>query len=148
MLMATAEGVYLRVKNGVPLGGRVAVVVDLDSPDRSVHFQCTGSGWIAQGHLEEVPAVGYDDWKAGARAGIEFALSVAAKQSACVHVTRIVGMTTDSNPSSLAAAAAFAVWKALGHNPSPTALEELEAVVADSRTRPFDWVPVLEMTRP
>jgi hypothetical protein len=139
--MTPVEGVFARYKNGRPFAARVTLSIESPSSQPGILFRCSGEGWISQGYLEEVPAVGYDDWKAGAKAGIEYALAVAHPAAARVEVTRIVGMLTDTNPSVVGAAAALATWKALAFEPPSEVIQALEAVVFGSWERPHDAVP-------
>src|SRR5262249_48601975 len=123
------------------LAARVTLSLESPSSQPGIQFRCSGGGWIAQGYLEEVPAVGYDDWKAGAKAGIEHALAVAHPAATRVEVTRIVGMLTDTNPSVVGAAAALATWKGLAFEPPSEVIQALESVVFGSWERPYDAVP-------
>lgn len=139
--MPPVEGVFTRYKNGLPFAARVTLSLESPSSQPGIVFRCSGKGWIGQGDLEEVPAVGYEDWKAGAKAGIEYALAVAHSEAVHVEVTKIVGMLTDTNPSVVGAAAALATWKALVFEPSGDVLQALESVVFGSWGRPHDAVP-------
>ena len=56
---------------------------------------CHGSTSTSQGHIEEVPTTGYDDWKQGAINGVKFALELINKRNAKVIITHIEGLTTD-----------------------------------------------------
>jgi hypothetical protein len=139
--MTPVEGVFARCKNGLPFAARVTVSIEPTASQSSIVFRCSGDGWIGQGYLEEVPAFGYDDWKAGAKAGVEHALAVAEVAAARVEVIKIVGMLTDTNPSVVGAAAALATWKALSFEPPADVMEGLESVVFSSWQRPCDAVP-------
>jgi hypothetical protein len=139
--MIQVEGKFARVHNGLPYAARVTVTVEEPSAQPDILFSCSGKGWIRQGYLEEVPAVGYDSWKAGARAGIEYALSKAGVGTARVEVVKIVGMITDTNPSVVGAAAAIAIWKALEFEPPEEVISSMEAVVFGNWQRSHDEVP-------
>ncbi len=97
-----------------------------------VEVACNGGGWSGQGVIEEVSADGHDAWKAGAYAGVLFALRCAGLHEHGVRIIRIVGMTTDTNPTIVAAAAARAVWQAAGFTPPPELLARVEAQVLAS----------------
>jgi hypothetical protein len=140
--MHIVEGRFRRIHNGVPYCAIVELVVATDVSSTSVVDDCSGGGWRAQGYIEEVPADGYDDWKAGARKGAEFALSVAS-QSALVVIRRIAGLTTDTNPSIAAAAAADAVSRGLTFTPPSEIVAAMESVVFKSWDRDFDFVPTV-----
>lgn len=109
----------------------VEVDVDLDSNKTAISERYGGDGWIAHGHLEDVTEKGYDDWKAGAKKGIEWALEV-AKTSKHVQIIRITGMITDTDPGIVQCAAAHAVWNALGFVPDDSTLAQIEKVLANS----------------
>lgn len=113
--MREAEGTFLRQKKGLGYAARVSLRVDPHTHHSSISVACYGRGWTAQGSVEEVPAKGYDPWKAGAVAGIRFALRAAAVEKGSVTVTRIVGMVSDTNPTIVGAAAIDGFWKALGY---------------------------------
>jgi hypothetical protein len=127
---------FKRIKDGLPYVAKVALTVDLASGEFQVEFDCNGRGWTAQGHLEEVPAHGYDDWKAGAVAGVRFACVEAGIPNARVVVNLISGMITDTNPTIVAAAAALAVWKAFQFEPTSDTVELIEASVFRSWESP------------
>ena len=86
---------------------------------------------------------GYDDWKQGAVLGAKFALA-AVKASSSIVVVEITGLTTDTNPSIVAAPCAHAVWNALGVTPPEAALQHLNATVLSSCKRPCDALPSCE----
>jgi hypothetical protein len=133
---ATAR--FVRYHGGRTYFARVTLTVEPDDAV-AVRFQCAGDGWVGQGYIEEVPAAGYDDWKAGAAAGIRFALRVAGAAGR-VTVTKIEGLTTDTNPSVVGAAAALAVWECLRFSPDERTTAQMEGVVFTSGGRP-DQVP-------
>jgi hypothetical protein len=120
---------------------RWALAVEVPASAPAIEFDCSGRGWLGQGQFEDVPAVGYDNWKAGATAGAAFALATAGIQSARIVFTRISGLTTDTNPSVVGAAAALAVWRALNFKPSNEVRARLEKIVFGSWERPVDEVP-------
>lgn len=142
---SNAEAQIKRVRNGLLHFAEVALRLESPSTTAGIEFHCTGRGWIRQGYLEDAPATGYDDWKAGARAGASFALSVAAVNcpvdTARVLIDRITGLTTDTNPTIVGAAAALAVWKAIPFLPPPDILQRLEAVLFNSWQLPADAAP-------
>ena len=139
--MSTADIKFLQVKNGLPHCASVSLSVECPSESPEILFRCSGAGFTSQGYIEEVPAVGYEDWKGGARAGISFALSVADRTGCRVEVCMIEGPTTDTNPTIVGYAAALAVWKALGHQPSSEIIEKTESIVFSSWRRPHDEIP-------
>jgi hypothetical protein len=129
---------FARYHGGRTYFARVTLAVEPDA-EVAVRFRCDGDGWIGQGYIEEVSATGYEEWKAGAKAGILFALRVAGAGGR-VTVTKIEGLTTDTNPSVVGAAAALAVWECLRFSPDARTTEQMERVVFGSGSRP-DHVP-------
>ncbi|HEY4386264.1 MAG TPA: hypothetical protein VGN34_17540 [Ktedonobacteraceae bacterium] len=61
---------------------------------------------------------GYDDWKQGALAGIKYALAQCHALPCHITITKIVGFTTDTNPTIVGGAAIQAVWAATNYEPS------------------------------
>lgn len=146
--MREVEGRFARQKDGAGYAARVLIALQTDSKVPGITFCCAGEGWFAQGYLEDATADGYNDWKAGAKAGIEFALQVVQVSDVRVVVKRITGMTTDTNPTIVAAAAAKAVWSALDFEAPENVTQRMENLVFSSWQRSHDAVPtVLELTR-
>ena len=136
--------IFKRIKGSIPHFACVALEVDYATATSSIDLECSGEGWIEQGYLEEVSADGYDDWKAGARVGIEFALKFARLTQARVVVRKITGLTTDTNPTIVGAAAAIATWNAIGYTPAQEVLERLEGSVFVSWSRGANAIPVFD----
>ena len=128
-------------RKGLGYFAEVALDVERAALQPGVEFRLDGSGWLGQGIVEEVPGHGYDDWRDGARAGIAFALREAGATDARVCVHAIRGMTTDTNPWIVAAAAANAVWTALDFEPTPEVVARVDARVFASWSAPRDAVP-------
>ncbi len=126
------EGRFLRQTGSAGYAARVTVRVDHDSREPGIHFACSGEGWKRQGAFEEATPNGYDDWKAGARVGAEYALRRAGILGCRVTITKIIGMVTDTNSTIVAAAATFGVWQALGYQPDADERERIERVTLDS----------------
>jgi hypothetical protein len=120
---------FARIRNKLPFFAEVELAVESGFEKIEVRFDCSGSGWKAQGHLEEAPQVGYDDWKSGAKKGIEYAAKQASIPNCLVIVTAIRGLTTDTNPVIIAGASAFAFWEAIGFQPGNDLKETIEAKV-------------------
>ncbi len=136
-----AKAKLARIHGGLPHFAEVTLTLERSTGAPSIGFACSGRGFLGQGQLEEVPEVGYDAWKAGGRAGVELALSVAGLPSARVTITRIAGLSTDTNPTVVGAAAAHALWSAAGYSPSADVVGRLEAAVLASWRRPVHEVP-------
>jgi hypothetical protein len=136
--VSIAEGVIRRIHNKLPYVAAVTVQVEHHVPHSEIHARCTGLGWGgSQGTLDDVSARGYEDWKAAAIYGAQYALWIAAARPCRITITRIVGRDgTDTNPTIVGAAAAYAVWKALTYQPSREISEWIEAIVFRSWQTP------------
>lgn len=139
------EGRFLCQRGGLGYAGQVTLVLDPRPARPGVEVACHGAGYSSQGTAEEATADGYTAWKAGARAGAAYALRCAGLHDHGVRITRIVGMTTDTNPTIIAAAAARAVWRAARFTAPPELLARLEARVLTSWGPDADAVPVFDV---
>ena len=142
--MNKGEGKFARYKRGASHLAYVILEIDSGVAATTIDFECFGEGFVGQGYVEEVPAVGYDDWKAGAKVGIEFALKTARLTTSRVVVKQISGLTADTNPTSVGAAASIATWNAIGYTPEPEVMERIEGIVFASWSRGFDAIPVFD----
>ncbi|WP_404786364.1 hypothetical protein [Altericista sp. CCNU0014] len=70
---------FARYKNGKPHFAECEVGIYFSSEVSTVVVvvDCNGRGFYSQGYIESVPANGYEDWKQGAKIGVEFALLTA-----------------------------------------------------------------------
>jgi hypothetical protein len=114
----------------------VEVEIAVHSLITSIGVQTHGEGFLAQGYIEDVPERGYEDWKQGAVLGVAFALWTAGNTDSAVTITKIEGMTSDSNATIIAAAAMDAVWKALSFTPEPALTTQIEQSVVASWSLP------------
>jgi hypothetical protein len=143
--MQVGRGKFAEFKSGLPHFAIVEVEMADSTAATMVEIRCTGQGWVAQGYIEEVSAEGYNDWKQGAVAGVCFALKELPSLQKVITITKIEGLTTDTNPSIVAVASAHAVWNALGHKPSDSALTRLEGVAFTSWSRDYSYIPFAEL---
>jgi hypothetical protein len=134
------EGKFFRQRGGLGYAAQVTVVL---TGEEGVELACSGGGWRGQGAIEEASATSHAHWQAGARLGAMFALRIAGREVG-VRVVKVAGMTTDSNPTIVALAAARAVWLAVGFTPSTELIKRFEAEVVTSWQRPYDALPRLE----
>jgi hypothetical protein len=135
-----AEGKVAKVVTGFV---HVAIVeVDVEpSPMTEISVHCSGDGWIRQGSLEDATADGYTPWKEGAALGARFAIAqmgIAAR----VRIERVSGMTTDTNATCCAVAAAKAVWNCLGYSPPVEINEKLHDSLIGSFNAPNEVAPI------
>jgi|GEM_PF-2467187 len=141
--MAIAEGRFRRIHNGVPHCAIVEATVIPTENETLIAIDCQGKGWERQGWLEDASPIGYDDWKAGAARGAEFALNI-AQRTANVTINRITGMITDTNPSTVCGAAAHAVWNALSYMPDGHVVKTMDDIVFRGWKRSSDDIPTIE----
>ncbi len=139
--MVQVEGKFLRQYQGLPYAARVTVYVQSDQTGPHVLVECGGQPGSSQGDVEEATAMEYTDWKQGAEAGVRHALKETGQEQFCVRIIRIAGMSTDTNPTIVGAAAMQAVWQALGYNPLATEIERIERIVFGSWQEADDFVP-------
>lgn len=133
---------FSRVYRGLSHVAVVTLQLAEASEASGVTIRCTALPTVAsQGYIEDVPANGYDDWKQGAALGAKYALAVAGEKARSVIVSRIQGLTTDTNPTVVRAAAALGVWEAVGYQPTPEQIQQIERHVFGSWQRPFDALP-------
>lgn len=129
---------FARQLNGRGCFGAVEVEIQPNSGPMSIAVQTHGEGFHSQGYIEDVPEQGYESWKQGAVLGVAFALWTMGYRSCAVRVTKIEGLTSDTNPTIIAAAAMDAVWKALAFTPDPTTKAQIEQSVVESWNLPLD----------
>jgi hypothetical protein len=141
--MTVAEGRFRRIHDGVPHCAIVEATVVPTAAETSITVECKGNGWERQGWLEDASAIGYEDWKAGATRGVQFALEI-AQRTAKVTISRITGMITDTNPSTVCGAAAHAVWNALSYSPDDSVVVTMDEVVFRGWKRSPGDVPTIE----
>ena len=131
MIIEEKEGRFIARNEKHTYGGRVLIEVKINS------------ALIEKIDTALVAKVGYEDWIAGVREGIEFALATINMPSISIQVTRILGQDMDTNPSILAAAGADAVWRSLNFTPTDTQRKFIELVAFDSWSRDYKFVPNL-----
>jgi hypothetical protein len=136
----TSRGRFARQLNGRGYFGVVEVEIDPNSSITSIAVQTHGEGFTSQGYIESVPERGYESWKQGVVLGVAFALWTAGHPGCAVVITNIEGLTSDTNPTTIAAAAMDAVWKALAFTPEPGLTTQVEQSVVASQSLPFDCV--------
>lgn len=90
-----------------------------------------GDGSQSQGPTEAARTVGYEQWQAAAVAGAKFALRRMGIDRA-VTISRVVGIHTDTTPTVVAIAAAYAVWKAEQYTPNDTLVASLKELARSS----------------
>lgn len=126
------QGKVVRIRDGLPHFATVEVTLCWPAQELSIAFDCHGQGWLGQGIIEEVSAEGYDDWKQGASLGIRYALARCSTLPCHITVTRIEGLTTDTNPTIVGIAAIQAVWSATEYKPSAEEHAFIEQLLSQS----------------
>jgi hypothetical protein len=140
--MIISQERFARYKNRKPYFAECEVTVEYPSATPDIVFDCNGYGFTGQGYIESVSEKGYDDWKAGAKVGVEFALLIAKATHCRAVITRIEGMATETNPTIIGFTAAIATWKALEFAPSEELIARLEDQVFESWSKSHDEVPI------
>src|SRR5687767_7300001 len=97
--MPIGRGKVARYHAGLPHFAEVELSLMTGEDTLQVTVSCRGAGWQRQGYVEEVPAIGYEAWKAGAVCGAQYALAALDVHGASVDISRIAGLGTDTNPS-------------------------------------------------
>jgi len=139
--MRQGQGKMARYQNGRLYFAEVALTVLCPAEATSIIFACSGKGFTSQGVVEDVPSVGYDDWKQGALLGIRYAMSRCGTLPCSVTVTSIAGLSSDTNPSTVGAAAIQALWSALQYVPSSEEQTHIEQIVLQSAAQSWDYLP-------
>jgi hypothetical protein len=139
--MNKGEGKFLRQTNKAGYIAFVKLEVESEWNGLEIITDCHGKGFTSQGYIEEVPANGYDDWKRGAVNGVKFALEAINKHNTKVVITHIEGLTTDTNPTIVSAAAARALWNALGISVPEKTEKNLQVHVLQSWSNDPSFVP-------
>ena len=142
--MATFVGRIARVVNRLPHFAEVEVEVRDDAPG-TIEFRLEGGGFTSQGSIENASEK-YTDWIEGARLGIAFA-STSSSSPCSLRVLRISGISSDTNPSIVAAASARAAWEAMAVEPPPDDLKQVDECAFSSWGRDAGWLPTEELTR-
>jgi hypothetical protein len=90
----------------------------------------SGEVFSSQGSLEQIPENGYNDWKKGILAGIEYAFQKLKNNNGLkVTVNQASGLSTETNPVILGFAASRAILKELEHSESDEQLAQIEIYV-------------------
>jgi len=74
----------------------------------------------------------FNNWLEGAIYGAKFGLEIADISNVHIKIKRIVGQIVDTNSTTIAAATANAVWKAVSFEPSDSLTNHIEEIVAKS----------------
>jgi hypothetical protein len=142
--MLTSVGRFAKVKNGLSHDAVVEVEIETPSSTTYISLNCKGQGYAGQGYIEVVPKIGYESWKMGAIVGINFAIRICNPPPCKINVTKIEGLTTDTNPTVVAAAAMDALWKAFKFEPTLETKTYIENTVFNSWLLPLDAIPYFD----
>ncbi|MDC7998045.1 hypothetical protein [Gilvibacter sediminis] len=138
-----------KVVKGLPHLGEV--ILELETTEKAgleIIEDYRGEGWIGQGSLEVVPKEGYESWKAGVRAGIQYAFGKLKNVAGLkVVVIEANGMTTDTNPTILAYAASRAILQQFEHKESEAKRQNLESLVYSSYNFDLRAIPDFDNER-
>lgn len=135
------QGKIARIKNGLPHFATIELYACFPVKKHIISFDCQGKGWTGQGTIEEVSTTGYDDWKQGALAGINYALAKCDHPICHITITRITGLSTDTNPTIVGGAAIQAIWQIFVYEPSHKEQAAIDRLIFNSFTYPVDHIP-------
>lgn len=141
--MVTFVGRVSRIVNRLPHFAEVEV--ELGTAGEMVEFRLQGRGFTSQGTIEDANN-GYVDWIEGAKIGIAFAATSSPRRCS-FRVVRISGISSDTNPSIVASAAARAAWAAMGVEPPLDDIKRVDECAFSSWSRDPSWLPTQELTR-
>ena len=123
---------FNKVKNGISYFAEVYLDINLKTVSKTIEIRCDGQGFSAQGHMETATSFGYDDWKQGAVLGIEYACQKANCINYHITITKIIGLSTDTNPTIVGVTAILAVWQAINFVVAKETIRKLEEYVFTS----------------
>lgn len=138
MLSEQNDYKWVKITKGVGLFAIVSLTVSPSLLKQNVIVErYTGHGFSSQGHLESVPAHGYDSWKLGALCGLEYGLSPVDTYWE-IFLLKIEGrVLTDTNPTVVAYTTLRAFLDAVNVVPDNERLKQLEDFVLKSWEPPY-----------
>ena len=123
------------LKNGKSFYGEVILQIELlpNSKNHEIIESYNGKGFQSQGYIESIPPKGYNSWKKGIKAGVEYALRmINSNQKFKVTIFKSNGSTTDTNPIILAYVSSRAILKEFENKESKADLDKIETIVFNS----------------
>jgi hypothetical protein len=140
--MKNATYKWIKVKNGVPFGAAIELKITRSLNNTNTIVEAyKGRGFQGQGIIIQVPNTGFDDWKLGAKIGLEYAFSM-VNGSWEVEVLAIEGLITDTNPTVIGYVAIRAFFDGAGQELDSDKIEQLEVFVFKSwDSRNLDCLP-------
>lgn len=135
--MAVSERAICEGQTGGPAGVEVTVQLDWDALEPGVQVDLQPSGEEATGMDTDE----FRSWVTGAVHGVRYALAHAKATPCVVRVVQLAIPPTGACAAPVAAAAAFAVWEALGIEPTTKAITTIHQQVAMSSAHRRDWLP-------
>ena len=126
---------WFKVKNGVPFGAAIGLKVRPNFQFKNTIIDaCQGQGFKGQGMIIQVPEIGFESWKQGAKIGLEYCFSM-VNDFWTVELVTIEGLVSDSNPTIIGYVAIRAFFDSIGQELDNDKIEQLEAVVFKSWER-------------
>jgi hypothetical protein len=137
MIKESSSYKWAKVKNGIPSVSiiNIEITPSLENENKIIEYY-SGSGFTSQGYIEEVPAIGYNDWKLGVKQGLEYAFSL-VNSNWLIHINRLEGLHTDTNPSVVGYTAIRAFLDRIEFQLDDNKIEILEEFVFSSWQRPY-----------
>ncbi|PSL33315.1 hypothetical protein [Chitinophaga ginsengisoli] len=125
-------------KNGIRSVAFVNIEVFPNPQGRNeIEEHYSGKGFVSQGYMEEIPAIGYDSWKLAARNGLQYAFSLITTHWT-VRIHKIEGRSvTDTNPTVVGYTVLLAFLDKIGFRIDREQTDMFEAFVLNSWTKPY-----------
>ena len=123
---------FNKVKNSIGYFAEVHLDINLKVVGKLIEIQCDGQGFSAQDYMEEVTSLGYNNWKQGAVLGIEYACQKANCLNYHITIKKIIGLSTDTNPTIVGITAILAVWQAINFVVTSETITKIEEYVFTS----------------
>jgi len=145
MTIIKSENTVKKIKNGLLYFGKVNLTIELtenkklEIEDNYTEKELTN---FSQGQVISITQKGFEFWKRGISAGIEYAYEkLNHKNGLKVIIEKAEGLTTDTNPTIIGFSAYKAILEKLPNSESKNELEELEKLVFSSWQYDFESIP-------
>jgi len=129
---------WVKINNGIGYAAIVTIIVSQNSDGKNViieHYKGY-EGFVMQGYIAEVAAKGYDSWKMGVKAGLDYGFSL-VKNNYTVTIKKIEGMHTSTNPTVVAYTILRAFLDKVGYHLNVDIINTLEEFVLRSWEKPY-----------
>jgi hypothetical protein len=126
--MRSGTGTYTKARSGTFVGAHVRVdFTALEGGELEV--RCSPRVFSELGPEVNPEAPGFAGWRRGAEMGLRAGSELAGVSSGRAEIRSILGTFVDTSEGAVAAAAALALWEALGFEPPASARARLDEIV-------------------